>query len=37
MIELLDPQKTHRVLEVGLGSGYLAAVLSGFGGGGFGG
>ena len=29
MIELLDPQKTHRVLEVGLGSGYLAAVLSG--------
>jgi protein-L-isoaspartate(D-aspartate) O-methyltransferase len=29
MIELLDPAKTHRVLEVGLGSGYLAAVLSG--------
>jgi protein-L-isoaspartate(D-aspartate) O-methyltransferase len=29
MIELLDSQKTHRVLEVGLGSGYLAAVLSG--------
>ncbi len=29
MIELLEPQKTHRVLEVGLGSGYLAAVLAG--------
>jgi protein-L-isoaspartate(D-aspartate) O-methyltransferase len=29
MVELLDPQKTHRVLEVGLGSGYLAAILAG--------
>jgi protein-L-isoaspartate(D-aspartate) O-methyltransferase len=28
MIELLEPQKEHRILEVGLGSGYLAAVLS---------
>lgn len=29
MIELLEPRKEHRVLEVGLGSGYLTAVLSG--------
>jgi protein-L-isoaspartate(D-aspartate) O-methyltransferase len=29
MIELLDPKKTHRALEVGLGCGYLAAVLAG--------
>lgn len=29
MTELLDPQPGHRVLEVGTGSGYQAAVLSG--------
>ena len=28
MTELLQPVKTHRVLEVGAGSGYQAAVLS---------
>jgi protein-L-isoaspartate(D-aspartate) O-methyltransferase len=29
MTELLDPKKSHRVLEIGTGSGYQAAVLSG--------
>jgi protein-L-isoaspartate(D-aspartate) O-methyltransferase len=28
MTELLDPQKDHKVLEIGTGSGYQAAVLS---------
>ena len=28
MTELLDPKKNHRVLEIGTGSGYQAAVLS---------
>ncbi len=28
MIELIEPQTTYRVLEVGVGSGYSAAVLS---------
>ncbi len=28
MIELIEPVKTHRVLEVGVGSGYSSAVLS---------
>jgi protein-L-isoaspartate(D-aspartate) O-methyltransferase len=28
MIELIEPQSTFRVLEVGVGSGYSAAVLS---------
>lgn len=28
MTELLDPKKDHRVLEIGTGSGYQAAVLS---------
>jgi protein-L-isoaspartate(D-aspartate) O-methyltransferase len=29
MTELLEPKKSHRVLEIGTGSGYQAAVLSG--------
>jgi len=29
MTELLDPKKNHRVLEIGTGSGYQAAILSG--------
>jgi protein-L-isoaspartate(D-aspartate) O-methyltransferase len=29
MTELLEPKKNHRVLEIGTGSGYQAAVLSG--------
>jgi protein-L-isoaspartate(D-aspartate) O-methyltransferase len=29
MTELLDPARTHKVLEIGTGSGYQAAVLSG--------
>ena len=28
MTELLDPKKNHRVLEIGAGSGYQAAILS---------
>jgi len=28
MTEMLDPQKTHKVLEIGTGSGYQAAVLA---------
>src|SRR5208283_3027205 len=28
MTELLDPKKNHRVLEIGTGSGYQAAILS---------
>src|SRR6185369_17172430 len=28
MIELIDPQAAHRVLEIGVGSGYSAAILS---------
>lgn len=28
MTELLEPQRTHKVLEIGTGSGYQAAVLS---------
>ena len=29
MTELLEPKKNHRVLEIGTGSGYQAAILSG--------
>ena len=29
MTELLGPKKNHRVLEIGTGSGYQAAILSG--------